>query len=334
MSRHVVLFFFILSFSVSLAFQSLISVEILSTSTPFHPTSIGRISNFKARRPIIRPPPSNSCLSANKDNGEVESKGFPITLPTLNQAAGAWLLFISGNRIFASLPNLNEDSTDKQFLNFGINGIFFLGSLFGLVKSFAKIDYQSLDDLDKNSLAQQAGQWAVDNEVPSTYQQYEVATFAGGCFWGTELHYQRIPGVIATCVGYTQGAVEYPKYDQVCSGSTGHAEGIQLIYDPTLVSYERLLTKLFNVIDPILLNQVANDKGTQYRHGVYYHTDEQFDIAKKVIADTQLKYSDPIVTELNPSTIFWPAENYHQRYLEKGGQSAEKECEEKVRCYG
>jgi len=218
--------------------------------------------------------------------------------------------------------------------NVAFNGIFCLGSIVALVKSFAKIDYQSLDDLKLNSLAQQAGQWAAQGIVPTTYEQYQVASFAGGCFWGTELHYQRIPGVIATCIGYTQGAVESPTYDQVCSGSTGHTEGVQIIYDPTVVSYERLLTKLFSTIDPTLLNQVKNDRGTQYRHGIYYHTEEQLDAARQFIADNQPRFTDPIVTQLNPAAVFWPAENYHQRYLEKGGQSAEKECEETVRCYG
>jgi len=352
MSVQVVLLslFFLLCFSASSAFQPLHCVDIRSiTSGPSHPhlttSSIGQFSTFNAQRPISisRPPspPSNSLLSANNDDrGENETKsskaGFSIIPPTLNQLGFAWLLFISGNRVYESLPNLlNEDSTgSKQLVNIAINAILFVGSVLGLAKSLAKVDYQSLDDLSKNSLAQQAGQWAVSGEVPSTYQQYQIATFAGGCFWGTELHYQRIPGVVATCVGYTQGKVESPNYDQVCSGATGHAEGIQLIYDPEVVSYERLLTKLFALINPTLKDQVGNDRGTQYRHGVYYHTEEQFDTATRFIADAQLSYEDSIVTDFEASAVFWPAENYHQRYLEKGGQSADKECEETVRCYG
>ena len=152
---------------------------------------------------------------------------------------------------------------------------------------------------------------------------------------GTELHYQRIPGVLATCVGYTQGYVNKPNYEQVCSGTTQHTEGIQLLFDPEICSYERLVTQLFNTINPTLLNRVGNDSGTQYRHGIYYHTKEQQDIASSVFQSIQAKY-DPkeVVTELLPAKVFWPAENYHQRYLQKGGQSAEKNCEEKVRCYG
>ena len=135
-------------------------------------------------------------------------------------------------------------------------------------------------------------------------------------------------------MGYTQGAVDKPNYEQVCSGSTGHTEGIQLIYDPSLCSYERLVTILLDSVDPTKLNQVGNDRGTQYRHGIYPHTDEQMEIARKLVQSRQAHYSDPIVTEVKPASVFWPAENYHQRYLEKGGQSAEKNCEDRVRCYG
>lgn len=295
------------------------------------PRLSGWLSNYKGQAPIVSSTISYR-LAANKDSAENDIKGFPIALPTLNQAVFSWLLFVSFNRL-RSLPYLDMGDNDLM-KNLAFNGIFFVGSIFALVKSFAKIDYESLDDLKSNSLAQQAGRWSVNDAVPSNYEQFEVASFAGGCFWGTELHYQRIPGVVATCVGYTQGAVDRPTYEQVSSGFTGHTEGIQLLYDPSVVSYERLLNKLFGTIDPTLLNQVGNDRGTQYRHGIYYHTDQQLDVAKKFIAENQPRFTDPIVTQLNPATVFWPAENYHQRHLEKGGQSAEKECEEKVRCYG
>ena len=152
--------------------------------------------------------------------------------------------------------------------------------------------------------------------------------------WGTELRFQRQVGVIATAVGYTQGNIDRPNYDQVCSGSTGHAEGIQVIYDPTECSYERLVAILLDSINPTLLNQVGNDRGTQYRHGIYPHTVEQMKIAKEAVQARQAQYSQPVVTEIKHADIFWPAENYHQRYLEKGGQSAAKNCEETVRCYG
>jgi len=141
--------------------------------------------------------------------------------------------------------------------------IFIVSALF-LRQTLAKVDYSKLDGLEKNSLARQAGEWAMAGQVPKTSQdgKFEVATFAGGCFWGTELHFQRMPGVIATCVGYTQGEVERPTYSQVCSGSTGHTEGIQLLFDPDVCSYEELCAKLLSTVDPTALNRVGNDRGT------------------------------------------------------------------------
>jgi len=326
-------FFFILwIFSPSSAFQSPHERWRINTP-PSSPSSMFEPSYNKQRIPIGVSSIKSYRLAANKDSTENNIQGFPIALPTLNQVVFAWLFFVSANRLFTSFPNYFAGDNDL-LTNIAFNGIFCFGSIFGLAKSFAKIDYESLDGFDLKSLARQSGQWAISDTVPRTYEQYNVATFAGGCFWGTELHYQRIPGVIATCIGYTQGAVDRPGYEQVCSGTTGHTESIQLIYDTNVVSYERLLNKLFDTINPTLLNQVGNDKGTQYRHGIYYHTDEQLDVATQFIAEKQSQYLDPIVTQVNSATIFFPAENYHQRYLEKGGQSAEKECEEKVRCYG
>jgi len=206
-----------------------------------------------------------------------------------------------------------------------------LAKSLGLVDT---VDYQALDDLDKNSLARQAGEWALAGQVPTLKDGFEVATFAGGCFWGTELHFQRMPGVIATCVGYTQGSVTKPSYEAVCSGTTGHTEGIQLIFDPTVISYSQLCEKLLSTVDPTAKNRVGNDRGTQYRHGVYPHSDSQAEAAASCIAVVQAKYELRVVTEVKPAAVFFPAENYHQRYLQKGGQSAEKDARQPVRCYG
>lgn len=267
-----------------------------------------------------------------------------LTLPSLNQVLYAWLILVSGSRLAASLPYLATNTANKW--NLVLNGILCAGSIIMIAKTFQKIDYDALEDLDQKSLARQAGAWALAGEVPTTVETSDnqttaaptvcqVATFAGGCFWGTELHFQRIPGVVATCVGYTQGRIAQPTYEQVCSGTTGHAEAVQLLYDPTVCSYERLLTKLFQTIDPTLLNRVGNDRGTQYRHGVYFHTGDQVMSAERVLGQLRERYADkPVVTELLPAQVFWPAENYHQRYLEKGGQSAAKNCDERVRCYG
>lgn len=274
-----------------------------------------------------------SLLAASDGEQDDDGPLSSLTLPTLNQVLLTWIAFIAGNRVFMSLDGDVEHS-QKVALNVALNGVLLIGSLAGLVKSLLKIDYTKLDDLDTQSLARQAGQWAMDDTIPTDFENYEVATFAGGCFWGTELHYQRLPGVIATCVGYTQGSAERPTYEQVCSGSTKHAEGIQLLYDPMVVTYGQLLEKLLSTINPTLVNQVGNDRGSQYRHGIYFHTPEQFQTAQKYLQEVQEQYKNRIATELMTAAIFWPAENHHQRYLEKRGQSAEKECAEPVRYYG
>ena len=132
-----------------------------------------------------------------------------------------------------------------------------------------------------------------------------------------------------------------PSYAQVCSGTTGHTEGIQLAFDPEVISYGELCDKLLDVLgyDVTELNQVGNDRGTQYRHGIYPHSDAQEQAAIEALTRCQARFITPektykVVTELKRADIFWPAEGYHQRYLEKGGQSAAKNAPEKVRCYG
>mmetsp|Transcript_70014 Transcript_70014/g.104181 ORF Transcript_70014/g.104181 Transcript_70014/m.104181 type:complete len:406 (-) Transcript_70014:182-1399(-) len=162
--------------------------------------------------------------------------------------------------------------------------------------------------------------------------RYEVATFGLGCFWGGELLFQRQQGVVGTKVGYTQGEKVNPAYKEVCSGTTGHTEAIQVIYDPTIISFEdivKVATKKLGS-DVYKLNQVGNDRGTQYRHGIYYHNDKQKEIAKNILDE----FGEKCVTELKPAEIFYDAEDYHQQYLLKGGQSAKKDSKETIRCYG
>jgi len=168
-----------------------------------------------------------------------------------------------------------------------------------------------------------------------------VATFAGGCFWGLELAYQREPGVLATCVGYTQGQSEYPSYPQVCSEATGHTEAVLVTYDPNVVTYAKLADLLFDRIpDPTMLNRVGRDRGTQYRTGMYVHSAEQL-IDAQTAFDREDKtwFGRSVVTEVAPAQIFWPAEEEHQQYLEKGGrfgraQTAIKGATDEIRCYG
>ncbi|CAM9456456.1 unnamed protein product, partial [Heterosigma akashiwo] len=147
----------------------------------------------------------------------------------------------------------------------------------------------------------------------------ETATFAAGCFWGVELVFQRIPGVVETKVGYTGGAVRNPTYRQVCSGLTGHTEAVEIIFNPHVVLFTELLTVLFEIMNPTSVNQQGNDFGTQYRSGVYYHSQDQKDAVDQKIQALCALYLDPIATEVAPATEFWPAETYHQQYLQKGG---------------
>jgi len=166
---------------------------------------------------------------------------------------------------------------------------------------------------------------------------FETATFAGGCFWGLELAYQREAGVVGTAVGYTQGDVESPTYEAVCSGSTGHTEAVRVVYDPAVTTYDRLCKLLVERLDDnmYLLNQVGNDRGTQYRHGIYPENEAQAATAKAVLAAVgDHKSLGPVKTEIVPATHFWDAEEYHQQYLQKGGQSAQKNAIETIRCYG
>jgi len=160
----------------------------------------------------------------------------------------------------------------------------------------------------------------------------QVATFAMGCFWGGELAFMREDGVVGTKVGYTQGQSENPSYNDVCSGTTGHVEAIMVMYDSSIVSYDRLVHLVMDRLgeNKFLLNQVGNDRGTQYRHGIYYHSDEQCSIATEI----KESYGDDCVTEVLPAKVFFNTEDVHQQYLLKGGQSAKKGDTSFIRCYG
>ena len=143
------------------------------------------------------------------------------------------------------------------------------------------------------------------------------ATLAGGCFWCTEAVYAELKGVKSVTSGYIGGAVPNPTYKDVCTGQTGHAEAIEIEYDPAVVSFEKLLEVFFATHDPTTLNRQGADVGTQYRSGVFYHDDEQKRIAEAVIAklDAAKVFPGKIVTEVTKATIFYPAEDYHQDYF-------------------
>lgn len=148
-----------------------------------------------------------------------------------------------------------------------------------------------------------------------------VATFAGGCFWCTESFFLEEEGVLATQVGYTGGHIDNPSYEQVSGKKTGHAEGLQVIYDPNKVDYGRLLELFFESHDPTQLNRQGPDIGPQYRGAIFYHNEEQKRLAEAKInaLDASGKYKDPLVTELNDASTFFRAEEYHQRYYHERG---------------
>ncbi|MBI1892660.1 MAG: peptide-methionine (S)-S-oxide reductase MsrA [Candidatus Rokubacteria bacterium] len=149
----------------------------------------------------------------------------------------------------------------------------------------------------------------------------EKATFAAGCFWGVEEVFRQVKGVVSATVGYTGGRFENPTYKDVCTGKTGHAEAIEVEFDPARVSYEELLAVFFENHDPTTLNRQGPDVGTQYRSAVFYHTPEQMTAAKamKEKIEQSHRYKRPIVTEITPASTFYRAEEYHQRYFEKCG---------------
>jgi peptide-methionine (S)-S-oxide reductase len=140
--------------------------------------------------------------------------------------------------------------------------------------------------------------------------------------------------VVSTEVGYTQGIKDNPTYEEVCSGSSGHAEAVQVVFDPSAVSYEELLTVFWDIIDPTTYHRQGNDVGSQYRTGIYYHSDTQKDIATKSKSKEQKNYGESIVTEIEPATTWYPAESYHQQYLANGGQCSRAGDTTPIRCYG
>lgn len=140
---------------------------------------------------------------------------------------------------------------------------------------------------------------------------------AGGCFWGVEEYFSRIEGVVDTDVGYANGRRENPSYEQVCTGTTGHAETTHIKYDENIVSLDFLLEKFFKIIDPTLLNRQGGDIGNQYRTGIYYLDEEDIPVIKEKMDQVGEKYREPIVTELEPLRSYFSAEEYHQDYLKK-----------------
>lgn len=147
------------------------------------------------------------------------------------------------------------------------------------------------------------------------------ATFAAGCFWGVEARFRNLEGVLDAVSGYIGGSTERPTYQQVCTGETGHAEAVELTYDPDRIDYAQLVKAFWAMHDPTQENRQGVDIGTQYRSAIFYHDDQQRELAEQSKRDLNEsgRWLRPIATQIVPAGVFWPAEDYHQRYLEKNG---------------
>ena len=149
----------------------------------------------------------------------------------------------------------------------------------------------------------------------------EKATFAAGCFWGVQLEFDKVNGVVSTVVGYTGGHVAQATYEQVCGGLTNHAEAVEITFDPAIISYGELLDHFWRIHNPTTLNRQGPDHGSQYRSAIFYHSDAQKAAAEKSRQDCDLSdlWPDPVVTEITRAGPFWVAEEYHQKYLARRG---------------
>ena len=159
------------------------------------------------------------------------------------------------------------------------------------------------------------------NKNTSMAVKTDTTTFGTGCFWCTEAVFQELKGVIKVTSGYSGGQVPHPTYEEVCSGTTGHAECLQIVYDPAVISFDELLEVFWESHDPTTLNRQGNDVGTQYRSAIFYHNEEQKEKAEHYKAELirNKAYDKPIVTEITPFKVFYPAENYHQDYYNLHG---------------
>ncbi|MEI8216355.1 MAG: bifunctional methionine sulfoxide reductase B/A protein [Eubacteriales bacterium] len=173
------------------------------------------------------------------------------------------------------------------------------------------LDFYPLDELEKAPIE------AFDDKVIA----FEIATFAAGCFWGVESEFRKVIGVIDAKVGYTGGHTENPTYKQVCSNETGHAEAVQLVFDPAVIGYKELLKVFFEIHDPTQFNRQGPDYGSQYRSAIFTHSSKQKEEAEdaKLQLDNSGHFNKAIVTEITPASTFWIAEEYHQRYFDKNG---------------
>lgn len=181
----------------------------------------------------------------------------------------------------------------------------------------AALNFESKDQAEK--VQQKSDSLPSQSEEPAVTRKMKTATFAAGCFWGVEDRFRRVKGVLSTRVGYSGGHVEDPTYRLVCSDATGHAEAVDVEFDPSVVSYKELLERFFEFHDPTQLNRQGPDVGAQYRSVIFYHDEEQKKTAQEMIErfNTSGRFQKPVATQVVPSSEFYQAEEYHQQYYEK-----------------
>ena len=205
-----------------------------------------------------------------------------------------------------------------------------LGLVMIVIPSFFSCAQKSSNNNNNTTMNSTSTSDTKDETLSSTAT--DTATFANGCFWCTEAIFEELDGVISATSGYTGGKTEKPTYKQVCSGETGHAEALQIVYDPKKISFDELLEVFWKTHDPTTLNQQGADVGTQYRSGIFYHNEEQKQKAEKYKAalDKSGAFDKPIVTEITAFSKFYPAEDYHQQYFENN-ENANPYCKIVIR---